>query len=129
MVADGTADAVVDYEFNLVEKMQLGGFYQLESVGTVESEHGHAVAVHKDLPELYNVINLALASITEEDRRSLTDKWLYRAKPAGAERRLQWYFFFFTQAILLCLGVITWAKSLANDAVQAKVASLKKSYC
>ena len=127
MVAEGTADAIVDYEFNLLEKMQLGGLYQLESVGEVKSDKGHAIAIRKDLPELSNAIKLALASITDADRRSLADKWLNRAKPAGIERRLQWYFFFFTQAILLCLGIVIWAKSSADDAVRAKVKTLKKS--
>ena len=127
MVADGTADAVIDYEFNLAEKMQIGGLYHLESVGKIESEKGHAIAVRKDLPELSNVVHLALASITEEDRRSLADKWLNKAKPAGAERRLQWYFFFFTQAALLCIGLVAWINSLVNKAVRDKVTSLKKS--
>jgi len=125
MVANGIADAVIDYEFNLFEKMQIGGIYQLKPVGTVESDNGHAVAVRKDLPELFSIINLAMASVSEEERQSLADKWLTQAKPAGAERRMQWYFFFFTQAILLCIGLLAWTRSIVKDAVRAKVKSMK----
>lgn len=126
MVADGTVDAVIDYEFNLVEKMEVAGIYQVKKVGTVISENGHAIAVRKELPELFNIVHTALASITPEERLSLTQQWLYQPKPAGAERRMQWYFFFFTQAILLSLGIVVWANSLAKNAVYKKVESLKQ---
>lgn len=126
MVADGAVDAVIDYEFNLLEKMEIAGIYQVKTVGSVASENGHAVAVRKELPELFSVVQTALASITEEERLSLTQQWLYQPKPAGAERRMQWYFFFFTQAILLSLGIVMWAKSSAKDAVYAKLESIKQ---
>ena len=126
MVTDGTADAVIDYGFNLLEKMQVAGIFQVKTVGTVQSENGHAIAVRNDLPELYNIVNVALASISVDERKSLADKWLYREKPAGLERRAQWYFFFFTQAMLLCLGILTWNKSCAKKAVKAKLQSIKK---
>ena len=64
----------------------------------------------KDLPELFEIVNVALQQITPERTKALEDRWLTKAKPAGSERRLQWYFFFFTQATLLVLFVIGMAK-------------------
>lgn len=125
MVTNGQADAVVDYGFNLNEKIQVAGIYQLHAVGQVESEFGHSVAVRNDLPELFNIVNVALAQITPQERQQLADNWLQKAKPAGNERRLQWYFFFFTQATLLVMFVISFAKGMVRKAVVAKANEMR----
>lgn len=104
-VANGEADAVVDYEFNLLEKIQTGGIMQLEPAGKVDSSYGHAVAVRKDWPELYSVVSLALSRITPEEQAMLAGKWLQQGKPAGQERHLQWIFFFVVESIMLCLAL------------------------
>lgn len=128
-VSEGEADVVVDYAFNLLEKIQVAGIYQVEAVGEIEANQGHAIAVRKDMPQLFSIINIAFQSLTEEEKSALAHEWLVQAdlevKPRGSERRLQWYFFFFTQATLLCLGVITWMKSSVRNAVIAKTKELK----
>lgn len=43
-VASGEADAVIDYEFNLLEKIQTGGIMQIQPAGKVDSSYGHAIA-------------------------------------------------------------------------------------
>ncbi len=125
LVSNGNADAVIDYEFNLNEKIQLAGIYQLKAVGSVPSEFGHAVAVRNDLLELFDIINIALKQITPAEAKALEDRWLSKAKPAGSERRLQWYFFFFTQATLLVLFVIGIARSSTRKAVLAKAREMR----
>ncbi len=105
-VAAGEADAVLDYEFNLLEKIQTGGILQMQTAGKVDSSYGHAVAVRRDRPELFNVITTALAQITPEERQALARKWLERERPAGQERHLQWIFFFLVESSLLVLGLI-----------------------
>ncbi len=125
MVTNGEADAVIDYEFNLNEKIQVAGIYQLHTVGQIPSEFGHSVAVRTDLPELFSIVDKALAQITPEERKSIADSWLNKAKPAGNERRLQWYFFFFTQAVLLILLLISFVKSLARKAAIAKAKEIR----
>lgn len=104
-VAAGQADAVIDYEFNLLEKIQTGGILQIQSAGKVDSAYGHAVAVRKDQPELFSVISTALAQITPAEQNMLARKWLAQERPAGQERHLQWIFFFFLESLLLCLGL------------------------
>lgn len=105
-VAAGEADAVLDYEFNLLEKIQTGGILQMQTAGKVDSSYGHAVAVRRDRPELFNVITTALAQITPEERQALARRWLEQERPAGQERHLQWIFFFLVESSLLVLGLI-----------------------
>lgn len=126
LVSDGQADAVIDYEFNLMEKLQSSGMLQMQNAGIIDSTYGHAMAVRQNQEMLFSVINSALAKITPDERESLSMKWINKSRPAGAERRLQWYFFFFTQASLLSLGVIAWANGKARHAVISRMKVLKE---
>lgn len=125
MVTGGQADAVIDYEFNLNEKIQVAGIYQLHTVGQVPSEFGHGVAVRSDLPELYNIISVALDQITPQEKQALADSWLKKAKPVTDSKRLQWYFFFFTQATLLVLLIISYVKAYARKAAINKANEIR----
>lgn len=104
-VADGKADAVLDYEFNLLEKIQSGAVMQMQNAGKVEPSYGHAIAVRHERPELFDIISVALSQITSDEHKKLAKKWLERGRQVGEERHWQWIFFFFTQAVLLCLGL------------------------
>lgn len=104
-VVSGEADAVLDYEFNLLEKIQTGGILQLQAAGDVKSTYGHSIAVQKDKPELFSLASMALAQITPQEQKMLAEKWLGQSRPAGEERHLQWLFFFFVQAVLVCMCV------------------------
>lgn len=128
-VAAGEADAVLDYEFNLLEKLQTGGILQMQTAGKVDSSYGHAVAVRNDKPELFNVITTALAQVTPQEREALARKWLQQERPAGQERHLQWIFFFFVESSLLVLGLI-WLYHAGirkhTRELRTKLASLEK---
>lgn len=102
-VVNGDADAVLDYEFNLLEKTRSAGILQLEKAAEVPSNYGHAIGVRKDLPELFDVISIALAQITASEHQKLTDKWLTQSSPESEGKQLQWIFFFLTESVLLCL--------------------------
>lgn len=125
LVVDGKADAVIDYEFNLMEKIQSAGILQMQGAGSIDSTFGHAMAAHKDNQILLSILEQALAEIAPDERESLSLKWLSKSRPAGEERRLQWYFFFFTQATLLCLGIIGWANGKARNAVITRMKVLQ----
>lgn len=125
MVTNGEADAVIDYEFNLNEKIQVAGIYQLHTVGQVPSEFGHSIAVRSDLPELFSIVTKALKQISPDEQKVLIESWLIKSKPAGDERRLQWYFFFFTQAVLLILLIVSYVKSMTRKAVIAKAKEVR----
>lgn len=110
LVADGEADAILDYEFNLMEKIQAAGILQMQTAGQVASSYGHAVASRKDRPELFNILTLAMSQITPQEKQRLAQKWLLTDRPDGEEKHLQWIFFFFVESILLCL-LLQWYMS------------------
>lgn len=122
-VIAGEADAVLDYEFNLMEKIRTGGILQMQNAGNVESTYGHAIAVQKDKPELFSLVSTALAQITPSERNELAEKWINRDRPAGEERHLQWIFFFIVQAVLLCISIVIYIDH------QARRMSMKTLAC
>ena len=126
MVANGAADAIIDYEFNLLEKIQVGGILQIQTAGTVSSTYGHSVAVRNDSPALFNAIALALDNITPAEQKLLAQKWLLQERPAGQERHLQWIFFFAVEAVLLCLGLIALCRRKVRKEVSRRTRQLKK---
>lgn len=105
MVTDGEADAILDYEFNLMEKIQTAGILQMQTAGTVDSSYGHAIGVRKDKPELFDVLSMALAQITPAEQNAIAKKWLEKSRPAGIEKRLQWIFFFIVETFLVLLAI------------------------
>lgn len=117
-VTTGEADAILDYEFNLLEKIQTAGILQMQKAGEVDSSYGHAVAVHKNKPELFNIISVALSQITPEEQKILAQKWLNQEKPAGVEKHLQWIFFFFSESVLLCLCLIWYMNTEIKNGVK-----------
>ncbi len=123
-VIAGEADAILDYEFNLLEKIQTGGIMQMQKAGAVSSSYGHAIAVQKNKPELFSLISTALAQITPEEQNLMAEKWLNHGKPAGEERHLQWIFFFLVQAILLCISVNLYINYQAGKKTLATIHSL-----
>lgn len=102
-VLNGEADAVLDYEFNLLEKIQTSGLLQMRRAGAVNTNYGHALAVNKGRPELFNIISLAMRQISPEMQARLSEKWLKAQKPADRQKRLQWLFFFLVESLLLSL--------------------------
>lgn len=119
LVAAGEADAILDYEFNLLEKMRTAGILQLRKAGEVNSSYGHAVAANRSKPQLFNVISLAMAQISPAEKEALARKWLEAERPAGRGKHLQWVFFFFSEAFLLCAGLLWLSSRRVRNAVKA----------
>lgn len=119
LVASGEADAALDYEFNLLEKIQTGGVLQMRTVDRADASYGHAMAVRKDLEPLFGVISIALTEISPREKEALAKKWLNQERPSYTEKHWQWIFFFFVQAILLCLGVNAWYEAAARRELRA----------
>lgn len=126
-VAEGEADAILDYEFNLLEKIQLGGILQMQKAGVIDSSYGHAVAVAKNKPELFEAVSLAMDNISQREKEILAQKWLTAQKPAGRERQLQWIFFFVTQAVLLLLAVFSIYDNKVKKEVTRRVRQIVES--
>lgn len=110
-VVTGEADAILDYEFNLLEKIQTAGILQMQTAGKVDSVYGHSIAINKNMPELFNVVSLALDQISPKEKKLLAEKWLEKEKARPDEKRLEWIFFFFVESILVCLAIIWYMDS------------------
>ncbi len=117
LLASNNVDAIIDYEFNLMEKIQVGGFLQLQTAGMIKSVQGHAVAVRKDLPILFGIINKAMENISPSEHAAMAKQWLV-AETENENKQMQWYFFFFTQALLVSIGVIIYANSKVEEALK-----------
>lgn len=117
-VLNGEADAVLDYEFNLLEKIQTSGIMQMAVVGKMDSNYGHAMAVRRDLPELFDIISLAMKQVSPEMQGKLAQKWLKSEKPADGQKRLQWIFFIIVESLLISLAIWQWVRNEANRLAQ-----------
>lgn len=117
-VLKGEADAVLDYEFNLMEKIQTSGIMQMEVAGKMDSNYGHALAVRKDLPELFDIISLAMKQISPDMQDRLAQKWFRTEKPDDGQKRLQWIFFLLVESLLISLGAWLFVKKEAREMAQ-----------
>lgn len=108
-VLTGEADATLDYEFNLLEKLHTAGILQMETAGSVNANYGHSIAVNKNQPGLFNIISLAMTRITPEMQAKLASKWLNSEKPSDSQKRLQWLFFFLVESLVCALCIWRWA--------------------
>ena len=127
-VVNGDADAIIDYEFNLKEKIHTAGIMQMEKVGSVESSYGHAIAVRKDWPILFSILKKGMDSITPEEKRELADYWLTQeSAPEPADRHLQWLFFFFTEIVMLGFGFHTWWQISVTKATRARIRDIRET--
>lgn len=125
-VVNGEADAIVDYEFNLREKIHTAGILQIEAVGSVESSYGHAIAVRKDWPILFNILKKALDTVSAEERQALASYWMTTDSDIAApDTHLQWLFFFFTEVLLLGFAFHTWWRISVMKATRAAIQDIR----
>ncbi len=127
-VVNGEADAIMDYEFNLKEKIHTAGILQIEAVGSVESSYGHAIAVRKDWPILFNILKKAMDTIEPEERQALANYWMNTESDISApDTHLQWLFFFFTEIILLGFAFHTWWRISVMKATRAAIQAIRET--
>lgn len=127
-VVNGDADAIIDYEFNLKEKILTAGILQMETVGSVESSYGHAIAVRKDQPILLGILKKGMDSISPQEKQELADFWLAQDTAAEpADRHLQWLFFFFTEIVMLGFGFNVWWQISVTKATRARIRDIRET--
>jgi PAS domain S-box-containing protein len=76
MVAEGKADAVIENLGVAAHLIKTNGLANLKIGGLTNERFDLHLAVREDAPELQSILNKVLATITEEERLRIYDKWI-----------------------------------------------------
>ncbi|WP_020587636.1 transporter substrate-binding domain-containing protein [Desulfobacter curvatus] len=75
MVSDGRADLTADYLLSAGDRIPSMGFYNLKIIGNAPYKKELRIGVQKDQPLLHNILNKAVASLTEQDINKILSQW------------------------------------------------------
>lgn len=125
-VAFGEVDAMIDYQFNITEKISNSGIRNLRVAGVIDAPYGHAFGIRKDWPELHGIINKALAKITPEERRVIAQKWLQPYEKKAFSKQTIWMMLFAAEVLFTVFAfVLYWNFSLKRQ-VSRRTAQLNQ---
>ena len=125
-VAFGEVDAMIDYQFNITEKINNSGIRNLRAAGSIDAPYGHAFDIRKDWPELHSIINKALSKITPEERRIIAQKWLQPYEKKAFSKQTIWMMLFAAEVLFTVFAfVLYWNFSLKRQ-VSRRTAQLNQ---
>lgn len=125
-VAFGEVDAMIDYQFNITEKINNSGIRNLRAAGSIDAPYGHAFGIRKDWPELHSIINKALSKITPEERRIIAQKWLQPYEKKAFSKQTIWMMLFAAEVLFTVFAfVLYWNFSLKRQ-VSRRTAQLNQ---
>lgn len=125
-VAFGEVDAMIDYQFNITEKINNSGIRNLRVAGSIDAPYGHAFGIRKDWPELHSIINKALSKITPEERRIIAQKWLQPYEKKAFSKQTIWMMLFAAEVLFTVFAfVLYWNFSLKRQ-VSRRTAQLNQ---
>ncbi|MFQ9868800.1 MAG: hypothetical protein ACLRWP_19080 [Bilophila wadsworthia] len=105
-VAFGEVDAMIDYQFNITEKINNSGIRNLRAAGSIDAPYGHAFGIRKDWPELHSIINKALSKITPEERRIIAQKWLQPYEKKAFSKQTIWMMLFAAEVLFTVFAFV-----------------------
>ncbi len=115
-VAFGEVDAMIDYQFNITEKISNSGIRNLRVAGVIDAPYGHAFGIRKDWPELHSIITKALEQITPEERRIIAQKWLQPYEKKTFSKQTLWMMLFAAEVLFTVFAfVLYWNFSLKRQ--------------
>ena len=115
-VAFGEVDAMIDYQFNITEKINNSGIRNLRVAGVIDAPYGHAFGIRRDWPELHSIINKALSKITPEERRVIAQKWLQPYEQKTFSKQTIWIMLFAAEVLFTIFAfVLYWNFSLKRQ--------------
>ena len=115
-VAFGEADAMIDYQFNITEKISNSGIRNLHVAGAVDAPYGHAFGIRRDWPELHGIVNKALSRIAPEERRIIAQKWLQPYEKKAFSKQTIWMMLFAAEVLFTVFAfVLYWNFSLKRQ--------------
>lgn len=121
-VAFGEVDAMMDYQFNITEKINAGGIRNLRVASVIEAPYGHAFGVRRDWPELLSILSKALQQITPEERRVISAKWLQPYEEKTFSKQNVWLMLFAAEVLFAVFSfVLYWNFSLKRQVARRTV--------
>ncbi len=112
-VSDGKAFAAVDVLPVLTHKIGEVGYSNLKISGTTEFNIDIRVMARKDLPLLISIINKAINAITEDEKKSIFNKWVAVKIEAEPDYSMVWKI---SLPLLFVLAVILyWIRVLKRE--------------
>jgi signal transduction histidine kinase/DNA-binding NarL/FixJ family response regulator len=115
-VSTGQADALVDDIFPIVFTMRQRGISNLKIATAVEKglqPQGFSIGVRNDWPLLVSILDKALTTITHEEQREISQKWLSVRYESKVDYRAIWTSIAVFSAILLV--AILWIGQLSRQ--------------
>ncbi|MFQ8738556.1 MAG: molecular chaperone Hsp90, partial [Bilophila wadsworthia] len=117
---------MIDYQFNITEKINNSGIRNLRAAGSIDAPYGHAFGIRKDWPELHSIINKALSKITPEERRIIAQKWLQPYEKKAFSKQTIWMMLFAAEVLFTVFAfVLYWNFSLKRQ-VSRRTAQLNQ---
>jgi signal transduction histidine kinase len=89
-VANGTADAAMTNLANATFLIQTRGLTNLRVVGLPETQADARYAVRADWPELVDILNRGIATLTRDEIRAIDDRWIQVNYGPPGRRDLVW---------------------------------------
>jgi len=121
-VAEGKAAAYVDNSASIVYAMSKLGLTDLKVAASTGYSSSLRFGVRKDWPQLATILDKALNSIPEEERRNIANRWIN----VRFAQRTDWAFLIkIGIAVALVIGliltiIIIWNRRMAKEMVQRK---------
>jgi two-component system, NarL family, sensor histidine kinase EvgS len=133
-VSTGKADGLVDDIFPIVFNIRYHQISNLKIATPVEKAlqpNGFSIAVRKDWPELVGILDKVLLSISHEEQREISQKWLSVRYESKVDYRVIWTSLAVFSAILL--AAVLWItllnrqrKALLSARAEAEAANRAK---
>ncbi|WP_163338846.1 transporter substrate-binding domain-containing protein [Desulfopila sp. IMCC35008] len=76
MVSEGNVYATIDGLPTIVNTIEVQALENIKIVGTVPQKNSMKLGVRKDKPMLYTILDIGVASLTEQEKIGLYKKWL-----------------------------------------------------
>lgn len=122
-VSTGKIDAFVDNIATASRIMQKNGLTNLKVSGEMPIRYELGMAVRNDWPELVSILQLALDSISDEQRKQIHNKWIGVRYEHGFDYSLLWKSL--AVFILIAALMIFYIRKLAYEIHQRKAAEVE----
>ncbi|MFH0784250.1 MAG: transporter substrate-binding domain-containing protein [Pseudomonadota bacterium] len=120
LVANSEVYAFVDHLAVAIDTMQRLGFKNLKIAGQTEYVFDHRFGVDPKYPEAVSIIDKALASLTEDEHRTIYQKWLKVTYEKGVDYSL--IVKVVLGAIAFLAVVLYWNRRMAGEIAERKKA-------